>query len=100
MSACLPAGTGAARLMLFVGGPPTCGPGKVVETDLQEPIRSHKVRLAWSVGCTAPGLPRSTCCTGKPAAAHPATVQRHGRWRALFCSAALPRSAARRAETC
>lgn len=43
MSACLPPGTGAARLMLFVGGPTTIGPGKVVETDLQEPIRSHKV---------------------------------------------------------
>lgn len=42
MSACLPPGTGAARLMLFVGGPTTIGPGKVVETDLQEPIRSHK----------------------------------------------------------
>ena len=43
MNACLPAGTGAARLMLFVGGPATHGPGKVVDTDLQEPIRSHKV---------------------------------------------------------
>ena len=43
MNACLPAGTGAAHLMLFVGGPATHGPGKVVDTDLQEPIRSHKV---------------------------------------------------------
>ena len=43
MAACLPPGTGAARLMLFVGGPTTIGPGKVVEKDLQEPIRSHKV---------------------------------------------------------
>ncbi|KAK9802822.1 hypothetical protein WJX73_002168 [Symbiochloris irregularis] len=42
MAACLPPGTGAARLMLFVGGPTTLGPGKVVDTDLLEPIRSHK----------------------------------------------------------
>ena len=56
MSACLPAGTGAARLMLFVGGPPTCGPGKVVDTDLQEPIRSHKVL------CCNPSASLTHCC--------------------------------------
>ncbi len=35
------------RLLLFVGGPATEGPGRVVEKELSEPIRSHKVR----VGC-------------------------------------------------
>ena len=51
MNACLPAGTGAARLMLFVGGPATHGPGKVVDTDLQEPIRSHKVTHSCQTWC-------------------------------------------------
>lgn len=49
MAACLPPGTGAARLMLFVGGPTTLGPGKVVDTDLLEPIRSHKVGVLFSM---------------------------------------------------
>lgn len=31
----------AARLMLFIGGPTTEGPGLVVTDDLREPIRSH-----------------------------------------------------------
>ena len=34
--------TGAARIMLFVGGPTTDGPGQVVAKELLEPIRSHK----------------------------------------------------------
>jgi protein transport protein SEC23 len=29
------------RIMMFVGGPPTVGPGIVVSTDLKENIRSH-----------------------------------------------------------
>jgi hypothetical protein len=37
--------TGAARIMLFVGGPTTDGPGQVVAKELLEPIRSHKVRV-------------------------------------------------------
>ncbi len=44
MGAALPAGTCAARLMLFVGGPSTEGAGKVVDKELSEPIRSHEVR--------------------------------------------------------
>lgn len=43
MGACLPAGSCMGRLMLFVGGPATEGPGRVVEKELSEPIRSHKV---------------------------------------------------------
>ncbi|GAB4820058.1 hypothetical protein N2152v2_007104 [Parachlorella kessleri] len=39
---CLPAGAGAARLLLLVGGPCTEGAGKVVDKELMEPIRSHK----------------------------------------------------------
>ncbi|KAK9814088.1 hypothetical protein WJX72_000474 [[Myrmecia] bisecta] len=42
MGACLPAGSCAARLLLFVGGPSTEGGGKVVDKELLEPIRSHK----------------------------------------------------------
>jgi len=30
-----------ARIMSFMGGPCTCGPGKVVGEELREPIRSH-----------------------------------------------------------
>ena len=45
MGATLLPGSCAARLMLFVGGPSTEGPGKVVEKELSEPIRSHKVCL-------------------------------------------------------
>ena len=33
----------AARLMLFVGGPSTCGGGMIVNTELSDAIRSHKV---------------------------------------------------------
>ncbi len=36
---CLPAGAGAARLLLLVGGPCTEGAGKVVDKELMEPIR-------------------------------------------------------------
>ena len=32
---------GAARLMCFIGGPCTQGPGQVVSDDLKEPMRSH-----------------------------------------------------------
>ena len=39
----LPAGSCAARVMLFVGGPSTEGAGKVVDKELSEPIRSHEV---------------------------------------------------------
>ncbi len=45
MGGCLLAGTCQARLLLFVGGPSTEGLGKVVDSELGEPIRSHKVRL-------------------------------------------------------
>jgi protein transport protein SEC23 len=31
----------AARIMMFVGGPPTAGPGMVVSVDAKETIRSH-----------------------------------------------------------
>lgn len=41
--AALPAGSCAARVMLFVGGPSTEGAGKVVDRELSEPIRSHEV---------------------------------------------------------
>ena len=39
MAGCLPAGSCAARIMLFAGGPPTVGSGKVVDMELIEPIR-------------------------------------------------------------
>ena len=39
MAGCLPAGSCAARIMLFAGGPPTVGSGKVVDMELLEPIR-------------------------------------------------------------
>ncbi|DBA68065.1 TPA: hypothetical protein ACH3X2_014085 [Trebouxia sp. C0005] len=42
MAGCLPAGSCAARIMLFAGGPPTVGSGKVVDMELVQPIRSHK----------------------------------------------------------
>ena len=45
MGAALLGITCAARLMLFVGGPSTLGGGKVVDPELSEPIRSHKVHL-------------------------------------------------------
>ncbi|KNA17655.1 hypothetical protein SOVF_077960 [Spinacia oleracea] len=40
LGACVP-GSGA-RIMAFVGGPSTEGPGAIVSKDLSEPIRSHK----------------------------------------------------------
>ncbi|CAI5469938.1 unnamed protein product [Closterium sp. Yama58-4] len=40
LGACVP-GTGA-RILSFVGGPCTEGPGVIVSRDLSEPIRSHK----------------------------------------------------------
>ncbi len=42
--AALPKGNCAVRIMLFVGGPTTEGGGQVVDKELSEPIRSHKVR--------------------------------------------------------
>eukprot|EP00884_Botryococcus_braunii_P021827 jgi/Botrbrau1/8328/Bobra.0081s0017.1 len=42
MGGCLLPGSCQARLLLFVGGPSTEGLGKVVDSDLGEPIRSHK----------------------------------------------------------
>ena len=41
--AALPKGNCAVRIMLFVGGPTTEGGGQVVDKELSEPIRSHKV---------------------------------------------------------
>eukprot|EP00249_Psilotum_nudum_P008068 c21021_g1_i1 orf=336-2687(+) len=45
ISACLTEGCNAvfgARIMLFVAGPATIGPGMVVETDLEKSIRTHQ----------------------------------------------------------
>lgn len=44
----------AARLMLFVGGPSTCGGGMIVNTELSEAIRSHKVSIVKSIFCHNP----------------------------------------------
>lgn len=44
MGGCLPAGSGAARLMLLVGGACTEGGGKVVDKELTEPIRWGPMR--------------------------------------------------------
>ena len=40
---CLPAGSGAGRLILLVGGACTEGGGKVVDKELSEPIRCADV---------------------------------------------------------
>ncbi|XP_038681635.1 protein transport protein SEC23-like isoform X2 [Tripterygium wilfordii] len=40
LGACVPGS--AARIMAFVGGPATEGPGAIVSKNLSEPIRSHK----------------------------------------------------------
>ncbi|KAF3498084.1 hypothetical protein DY000_02057265 [Brassica cretica] len=40
LGACFPGS--AARIMAFVGGPSTLGPGAIVSPELSEPIRSHK----------------------------------------------------------
>eukprot|EP00485_Elphidium_margaritaceum_P003146 CAMPEP_0202686984 /NCGR_PEP_ID=MMETSP1385-20130828/2714_1 /ASSEMBLY_ACC=CAM_ASM_000861 /TAXON_ID=933848 /ORGANISM="Elphidium margaritaceum" /LENGTH=816 /DNA_ID=CAMNT_0049341685 /DNA_START=32 /DNA_END=2482 /DNA_ORIENTATION=- len=40
MEACLPAYNG--RIMLFSGGPPTVGPGRVVESSLAKHLRGHR----------------------------------------------------------
>ncbi|KAK9120459.1 hypothetical protein Syun_018076 [Stephania yunnanensis] len=40
LGACVPGSGG--RIMAFVGGPATEGPGTIVSKDLSEPIRSHK----------------------------------------------------------
>ena len=53
MAGCLPAGSCAARIMLFAGGPPTVGSGKVVDMELTEPIR-------YTPRCTA-----TLCCAGQ-----------------------------------
>lgn len=45
MAGCLPAGSCAARIMLFAGGPPTVGSGKVVDMELTEPIRYNATPL-------------------------------------------------------
>ena len=47
--AALPKGNCAVRIMLFVGGPTTEGGGQVVDKELSEPIRSHKVRICGSL---------------------------------------------------
>lgn len=46
MAGCLPAGSCAARIMLFAGGPPTVGSGKVVDMELTEPIRYYAIHCA------------------------------------------------------
>ncbi len=56
MGAALPAGTCAARLMLFVGGPSTEGAGKVVDKELSEPIRSHEARAQPYPDCYRGGI--------------------------------------------
>ncbi|KAF8118389.1 hypothetical protein N665_0005s0152 [Sinapis alba] len=40
LGACFPGS--AARIMAFIGGPSTLGPGAIVSRELSEPIRSHK----------------------------------------------------------
>ncbi len=45
MAGCLPAGSCAARIMLFAGGPPTIGSGKVVDMELVQPIRLAPLRM-------------------------------------------------------
>ncbi|ESQ46071.1 hypothetical protein EUTSA_v10000056mg [Eutrema salsugineum] len=40
LGACFPGS--AARIMAFIGGPSTQGPGAIVSRELSEPIRSHK----------------------------------------------------------
>ncbi|CAN8283813.1 unnamed protein product [Cochlearia groenlandica] len=40
LGACFPGS--AARIMAFIGGPSTKGPGAIVSPELSEPIRSHK----------------------------------------------------------
>lgn len=46
----VPIGSCAARILLFVGGPCTEGSGKVVNRELTEEIRSHKVRAGSRAG--------------------------------------------------
>ena len=50
--AALPKGNCAVRIMLFVGGPTSEGGGQVVDKELSEPIRSHKVRSLPLPKCT------------------------------------------------
>lgn len=58
----------AARLMLFVGGPSTCGSGMIVTTELSDAIRSHKVRHCSTIAsgraadgaCCVPSLPSAS----------------------------------------
>mmetsp|Transcript_10397 Transcript_10397/g.29602 ORF Transcript_10397/g.29602 Transcript_10397/m.29602 type:complete len:756 (+) Transcript_10397:156-2423(+) len=42
VTACVPRSVAQSRVMLFLGGAATEGPGKVVEKELSEAIRSHK----------------------------------------------------------
>lgn len=63
MNSCVLPGQCNARLLMFMGGPGTVGPGKVVGEPQKEEIRSHKVKklnylllftyllLAWSALC-------------------------------------------------
>ena len=44
MAGCLPPGSCAARIMLFAGGPPTVGSGKVVDMELVQPISGSILR--------------------------------------------------------
>ena len=59
----------AARLMLFVGGSSTCGGGMIVNTELSEAIRSHKVSLlgvnsnAAKFSCSVNRRDVPTCCS-------------------------------------
>jgi len=73
--AALSGGTGAVRIMLFVGGPTTEGPGQVVAKELLEPIRSHKVSgcgslcpgdlSSWHVGMRAGGHAQADYCASE-----------------------------------
>lgn len=47
----------AVRIMLFVGGPSTTGGGMIVNTELSEAIRSHKVIKPHGPTCSRNSAP-------------------------------------------
>lgn len=64
MAGCLPAGSCAARIMLFAGGPPTIGSGKVVDMELTEPIRYPATH--WAIYCAVQhAVQRAVHCNTK-----------------------------------
>lgn len=79
--AALSGGTGAVRIMLFVGGPTTEGPGQVVAKELLEPIRSHKVGFAWAQWCA--GLQQWLASKGTCTIKTKPTISQHrkGLWK-------------------